>query len=187
MKGSKVTSGPLDKIPASQPTTSPLLAGAPTPESPPTSNGGGALRVPPTAPNLPAVAPCGAQETLTTPSQETHDALDRLTTFNVLVTGRDEIAGYLTHHSDLEMLLEGICSKVREVFGPDAELALELYKDPEIDDRYLTLYVRQEKYQPGIIDRIEAVASQFMTQLETASGYLLITTDFRRPRGSDAI
>jgi hypothetical protein len=67
------------------------------------------------------------------------------------------------------------------------ELALEVYKAPEIDDRYLTLYIRQEKYQSGIIDRIEAVTSQFMAQLEAASGYLLITTDFRRARGNNAV
>ena len=37
-------------------------------------------------------------------------------------------------HSALQLLLLQICQRVREEFGQDAELSLELYRDPEIDD-----------------------------------------------------
>ena len=51
---------------------------------------------------------------------------------------------YLDEHGDLSQLLPEICGQIRKQFGPEAELSLELYRDPEINDRYLTLYLRQE-------------------------------------------
>ena len=83
----------------------------------------------------------------------------------------------------LVKLLPAVCCKARHLFGSDNELSLELYKDPEFEDRYLTLYMRQEEYLPDTMDRIEAVRRQFDEALENVSGQLLITTDFRRPRG----
>jgi hypothetical protein len=105
----------------------------------------------------------------------------RLTRLNVIMAHRDEVERYVALHSDLGSLLEPICAKARQEFGPEAELALAVYKDPEVPDEYLTLYVRQASYAADVMDRIEAVASEFMTRLEDCSGHLLITTDFRRP------
>src|SRR5437879_13908655 len=62
---------------------------------------------------------------------------------------------YLEKHLDLAPWLPKICAQARRDFGPEPELALELYQDPEIDDSLLTLYVRQSRYDPGIMDRIE--------------------------------
>ena len=108
----------------------------------------------------------------------------RLTPFNVITAHCDEVDQYVARHRDLGSALEDICAKIREAFGPKAELALELYKDREVKDKYLTLYVRQAEYAADIMDRIEAVSSQFIARLDRLSGHLLITTDFRRPRGS---
>src|SRR5437764_9896619 len=74
------------------------------------------------------------------------DLLRRLTPFNVVVGCPDEVEEYLTAHPDLRSALDGICAKLRESFGPDVELALEVYADPEFEDRYLALYVRQSTY-----------------------------------------
>jgi hypothetical protein len=107
--------------------------------------------------------------------------LHRLTPFNTLLRDRIELEDYLATHSDLAPLLEGICARLRDVFGLDAELSLEFYKDPEQQDQYPIVYVRQQKYEAGVLKRIESVMSPFMAQLEDASGHLLVTTDFRRP------
>ena len=80
-----------------------------------------------------------------------------------------------------------ICTQARREFGPEPELALELYTDPEIDDSLLALYVRQTRYDPGIMGRIESLNRQFDSALEQASGYFLIATDFRRPQQSHGI
>jgi hypothetical protein len=109
--------------------------------------------------------------------------LHRLAPFNVVWTDRVELESYLSNRPELTVLLEGICARLRKVFGLQAELSLEYYKDPEQHDEYPILYVRQAKYEAGILTQIETAVSAFMPQLEDASGHLLVTTDFRRPRG----
>ena len=108
---------------------------------------------------------------------------ERLTPFHVITAHPDEVEAYVADHPELVTLLEGISAELRVAFGPEAELALELYKDLEVQDQYLTLYVRQTKYAADLMDRIEAAVRPFMAQLESSTGHLLITTDFRRPRG----
>jgi hypothetical protein len=98
-----------------------------------------------------------------------------------------EVMDYLDKHRDLTQLLPDICARVREAFGQETELALQLYRDPEIEDCYLTLYVRQERYDPKIIERIEAVSSDFHDLLSAVEGHFLLATDLRRPRGLDAV
>lgn len=109
--------------------------------------------------------------------------LDELAVHGILLPNRDELEAYLADHPELARLMGAMCEKVRAAFGPAVELSLETYADPEIDDRYLTLYVRQDPYTPTIIDRIDRACSEFHRSLEAVSGYFLVTTDFRRPRG----
>jgi len=109
--------------------------------------------------------------------------LQCLTPSNVAWMNGGEAEGYVAHHSDLAPLLEGVCARLREVFGQQAELSLEFYEDPEQQDQFPILYVRPPKYESGILKQIESVVAPFLPQLEAASGHLLITTDFRRARG----
>ena len=99
----------------------------------------------------------------------------------------NSVRAYLDKHLDLAPWLPTICAQVRRDLGPEPELALELYRDPEIDDSLLTLYVRQSRYDPGIMDRIEALNRQFDSALEQVSGYFLIATDFRKPQQSHGV
>ena len=109
--------------------------------------------------------------------------LHRLTPFNVALPDRAEVEVYLASHPDLAPLLEDICTRLRNEFGPRIELSLEFYKDPEQQDQYPILYLRQQQYEAGILNQIESAINPLMPQLEDASGHLLVTTDFRRPRG----
>jgi hypothetical protein len=99
----------------------------------------------------------------------------------------NRVRGYLEKHLDLMPWLPKICAQARRHFGPEPELALELYQDPEIDDSLLTFYVRQSPYDPGIMDRIESLNRQFDSALEQLSGYFLIATDFRKPQHSNGV
>lgn len=119
--------------------------------------------------------------------QNPGDVLDQLATHDILLAQRDDLEAYIAMHPELAGLLNDMCKKIRATFGPAAELSLERYIDPEIDDQYLTLYIRQGAYEPDIIDRIDAVCAEFHGPLEAASGYFLVTTDFRRPRGANAL
>jgi hypothetical protein len=115
------------------------------------------------------------------------DFSQRLAKHRIMLPCLQEVTGYLANHPELAQLLPGICGEVREALGFEPELSLELYKDPEIDDRYLTLYVRKEKYEPDILDRLQTVSDRFNPRLEDISGYFLLATDFSRPRGAHAV
>ncbi len=106
---------------------------------------------------------------------------------DVAVLNPQNVECYLGEHSALKLLLPQICQRVREEFGQDAELSLELYRDPEIDDRYLTVEVRQHQYESNIMDKLDGLSEEFSTELSQCSGHVLVTTDFSPPRLHDAV
>lgn len=69
-----------------------------------------------------------------------------------------------------------------EQFGKDAQISVELYKDPEFDDEYVTICVRQDSYDDDILDRIDAVCTEYEDALTNTSGWLVVTTDFQPKR-----
>ncbi len=103
---------------------------------------------------------------------------------NIVIPKRAAVLRYLAGDPQLADLVPQVCRSARQQFGPEVELSLELYQDPEIDDRYLTLYVRQNPYEASIKDRIDAVREALAHLLDRVAGRLLITTDFCPPRRS---
>ena len=92
-----------------------------------------------------------------------------------------EVQEYLKDNADLADLLPAIYQRVREEVGEQAELSVEVYGDPETDDPYLTLYVRQAVYEPDLLTRLDRARAPFGELLSDRSGWLLVTTDFRPP------
>jgi hypothetical protein len=99
----------------------------------------------------------------------------------------DDVVKYLDGHRKLAAIVPAVCERARQEFGKQAELILRLYRDPEIDDRYLSLYVRLPVYNDSTMDRMDRVLQAFDEQLCKATGYLLLTTDFRSPRGKNGV
>jgi hypothetical protein len=106
---------------------------------------------------------------------------------NIALPDAKETLAYLADKPQLAQLLPNIYAEVRQALGPDVELSLEVYKDREDDDPYLTLYVRKDKYEHNILDHLQAVSEGFNHRLEEVPGYLLLTTDFSQPRGTHAV
>lgn len=106
---------------------------------------------------------------------------------SVLVQDRKAVRGYLRRHGDLADRLPEVCEALRKEFGSEAELAVELYRDPEISDHYLTIYVRLDSYDGETMARIDRASARFERRLARSSGYLLMTTDFRPPRGPNGV
>ena len=103
------------------------------------------------------------------------------------ISNAADVDRYLSEHTELRSVVPQVCQRVRDEFGQDAELSLELYRDPEIDDQYLTLEVRQERYDSNIIERLDQISGEFADELEPCSGQILLTTDFGPSRMNDAI
>jgi hypothetical protein len=56
-----------------------------------------------------------------------------------------------------------------------------VYRDPEIDDEYLALYVRLSRYDDTVMERIAAAEAEYLDRLAGKSGWIQLTTDFRTP------
>jgi len=76
--------------------------------------------------------------------------------------------------------LQAAVRTARQQF-PDAHLTLQVYRDPEIEDVYLVLYVRMKTYDETFLDRMKEM-DHLLDQLPGGDGWLLITTDFRKPK-----
>ena len=90
-----------------------------------------------------------------------------------------EVRDYLLRYPDMMDVLQSVCRTASEELGACSRLSLEVYHDPEIEDEYLTLYVRQESYNEQILDRLERIYAEYEEELAERSGWLLVTTDFR--------
>ncbi len=112
--------------------------------------------------------------------------LGKLDSYGVVSRQWRAVQDYLARHPDLAALLPTICERVRQEFRRPDELAIELYRDPEVKDEYLTLYIRQPRYEANLMARIGRLSDALSEQSECDSGYLLLTTDFGSPRGSHA-
>jgi hypothetical protein len=88
------------------------------------------------------------------------------------------VAEYLGTHPDLVQIVRDMAAALVEEFGNErSEIELALYQDPEIDDRYLTFYVRIPIYDDTLMPRLEAVSERFDDRRSRGDGWVLITTD----------
>ena len=108
--------------------------------------------------------------------------LEYLASIQVIVPNPEEVCDYLSRYPDIIELVMLACEETRSRFLLSTQLSLELYRDPEIDDQYLTLYVRQSKYEENIMDKIEEIRLPYSDELADKTGYLLLTTDFQFPK-----
>ncbi len=92
----------------------------------------------------------------------------------------DNIREYLLRFPDIiDILLPAVDALIK--YFPNAQLILDVYKDPEIEDSYLIIYVRLERYYESFIEQLEKAESEFLDLLVDKEGWIQVTTDFRVP------
>jgi hypothetical protein len=98
------------------------------------------------------------------------------------------VAAYLREHPDVVEIVSGMADGlVTEFEYEPAQIELDQYDDPEIDDHYLTFMVRLPDYPDDVrsfIERLDRVSDGYGDRLTNLSGWLLVTTDFRPIAGS---
>lgn len=99
----------------------------------------------------------------------------------IIIQNPDEIRHYLLQHQDMICIILPMCDKVREKFQHIAEISIDIYKDKEIVDTYIVIYIRQVEYTHEIIDIIDQISDKCEMLLYNKSGRLNITTDFKPP------
>lgn len=115
-------------------------------------------------------------------TSETESLLSSLESSQIRIQDRNGIRDYLSRYSGIRDLLPSVCESALRHVPNNSQLSLEVYRDPEIDDEYLTLYIRQRDYDKRIMDIIEEISADYVGQLADVSGWLLVTTDFAPPR-----
>ena len=120
---------------------------------------------------------CGAHTT----NSRLETLVAEMSPMGLCIPNFPEVKSYLFHHPDMIDLVQPICKAVLDRFPPPSQVALELFKDSEGDDQYLTVHVRQEQYDEDILDVLDEVSNQFDDILCDTSGWLLVTTDFQDP------
>jgi hypothetical protein len=108
--------------------------------------------------------------------------LSTMASDGVVLQDPTSIRNYLHKYSDLVLILLPIYMVVQERLGSETQLTLQLYRDPEIEDEYLTLYARTNNYDQAYIDKVMEISRQVGSLLTDAAGWLLVTTDFRPPQ-----
>jgi len=119
----------------------------------------------------------------------------------VLVKNPKLVRRYLHKFNDMIDVVPEAVNAAKRHF-PEAQLVLDLYQDPEIDDRHLVLYVRLWNYDKSVmervrearkelnsfvdrlnsfIDRLEKAEAEFLHRLVDKRGWLQLTTDFQKP------
>jgi len=111
-----------------------------------------------------------------------NEELTRLTVGGLLIPNFEDVRNYLLQHHDTLDALVSIVNLVIEHFDRDSQFSLEVYEDPEDEDRYLSIYVRQVNYDERIIERLDAIRPLCNEFLAGRSGWVIVTTDFDVPR-----
>jgi len=116
-----------------------------------------------------------------TTSATIESLLQRLQARGIKIPRADEVRDYLTRYPDVIGLTEKVCNLARAEFAGRAELSLELYIDPEIDDPHLTLYVQQNTFDQIAWSKIERIQNSYELELADLLGWLHVVADFRAP------
>ena len=104
-----------------------------------------------------------------------------------VVLGRiDQVREYLLQFPDLLDIVPVVIYSTRKHF-PEGQLTLDIYRDPEIEDQYLVLYVRLAHYDETTLDRLQKAEAAFLDALSDREGWIQLTTDFREPGGSNVL
>ncbi len=106
--------------------------------------------------------------------------LDWLQHNQVVVSQPVEVSNYLIQHLDLMELILPVCKTAMARFENRAKFYLEVYRDPEIDDEYLALYIRQKVYDDDVLKVIREISRESLYQgLVSKKGWFTVTTDFK--------
>jgi hypothetical protein len=98
----------------------------------------------------------------------------------------DKIRDYLLQFPDVMDVIRKAINAAQKHFS-EAQLIMDLYEDPEIEDYYLVLYVRLKNYDDSFVDRLKEAQAEFISDLVNKEGWVQLTTDFRTPGEKSAV
>jgi hypothetical protein len=82
----------------------------------------------------------------------------------VRVKNPDEVKKYLRKFSDVVDIVPKVMDVAKKHF-PEAQLVFTLYKDPEINDRHLVVYIRMKKYDELFMEKVRESRGEYREDL----------------------
>ena len=109
--------------------------------------------------------------------------LDSLRLNNIIIPEPSQVTDYLINHQDVLDDVKPVTNIVNEYLDQNSRISLEVYHDPEINDSYLVVYIRQNPYSEDIMDVIDEINERIGNNVPgDISGWIPVTTDFNFPR-----
>jgi hypothetical protein len=124
----------------------------------------------------------GAGDEFRSVSDKVEGLLAAVMSMGILIPDVAEVRNYLCEYDDIVDLTLYLCKITKDKLNQEAQLALEVFHDPECDHRTLTLYVRQESYNDDLIQKLDELDDLYCDKLADKKGYILVMTDFQNPR-----
>lgn len=137
-----------------------------------------ALLYPTWAEAVKAFLPTAAEFSIT---REIDDTLQELLDMGIQIRNFDEVRTYLMEFPDMIGATAEVARIARDRLQ-DAQLTLEVYHDPEVDDDHLIMYARFQDYGADIMEKIRRVRRLCRDFPVGKKGRLLLTTDFKPAR-----
>lgn len=99
-----------------------------------------------------------------------------LRAIGVELQGYDEILNYLLQFPGMVNVLHVAVQAVRKHLA-DLPMTLAVYRDPEIDDRYLLLSVQAPAYTTAVAQGLAAAEAEFLPLLANEEGWLQLNAE----------
>jgi hypothetical protein len=99
---------------------------------------------------------------------------------DIRINNINSIRDYLIEFPDIIDIIPKAVNSAKRYF-PNAQIVLDFYIDPEIDDKHPIIYVRVEDYDDKFMELLDKAEEDFMEDLIGKKGWILLTTDFGKP------
>jgi hypothetical protein len=99
---------------------------------------------------------------------------------DIRINNINSIRDYLIEFPDIIDIIPKAINSAKKYF-PNAQIVLDLYIDPEIDDKYPIIYFRAKDYDDKFMELLDKARKDFMEDLINKRGWILLTTDFGKP------
>jgi predicted RNase H-like HicB family nuclease len=99
---------------------------------------------------------------------------------DIRINNINSIRDYLIEFPDIIDVIPKAVNSAKKYF-PNAQIVLDLYIDPEIDDKHPIIYVRAKDYDNKFMELLDKARKDFMEDLINKRGWILLTTDFGKP------
>jgi predicted RNase H-like HicB family nuclease len=99
---------------------------------------------------------------------------------DIRINNINSIRDYLIEFPDIIDVIPKAINSAKKYF-PNAQIVLDLYIDPEIDDKHPIIYVRAKDYDDKFMELLGKAEEDFMEDLIDKRGWILLTTDFGKP------